>query len=111
MTMDDFETDEGLAARDAEYERAYAGAIAAGVPARRSGRAGAVAATATIDVARAAERAPLAPARAIERVLVVRLAHSHGGRAAGESFRDCVARTPTDPPKTVVACKHLLLYL
>ena len=37
---DDFETDEGLAARDAEHERAATAAGKAGVPARRSGRAG-----------------------------------------------------------------------
>ena len=37
---DDFDTDEGLAQRDAEYERAAAAATAAGVPARRSSRAG-----------------------------------------------------------------------
>ena len=34
---DDFETDEGLTARDAEYERMAAAATAAGVPPRRSG--------------------------------------------------------------------------
>lgn len=56
---DDFETDEGLAARDAEHERAAAAAGKAGVPARRSGRAGAAAATAAIAATRGAERAPL----------------------------------------------------
>jgi hypothetical protein len=34
---DDFETDEGLTARDAEYERMAAAATAAGVPPRRPG--------------------------------------------------------------------------
>ena len=37
---DDFDTDEGLAAREAEYERSAAAIAAAGVPPRRSGRAG-----------------------------------------------------------------------
>ena len=57
--MDDFDTDEGLAARDAEYERAAATAIAAGVPARRSGRAGVAAATAAMIATRDRERAPM----------------------------------------------------
>ena len=42
---DDFDTDEGLAAREAEYERMAAAGTAADVPARRSGRAAAAAAT------------------------------------------------------------------
>ena len=56
---DDFETDEGLAARDAEYERVATAAANAGVPARRSGRAGAAAATAAMDAARGREREPM----------------------------------------------------
>ena len=56
---DDFDTDEGLAAQEREHERAAATAIHAGVPARRSGRAGAAAATAAIDAVRERERAPL----------------------------------------------------
>ena len=56
---DDFETDEGLAARDAEYARAAEVAGAAVVPVRRSRRAGAAAATAAIDAARQREREPL----------------------------------------------------
>ena len=56
---DDFDTDEGLAARDREYERMAGAAANAGVPARRSGRAGAAAGTAAMDAARAKERAPL----------------------------------------------------
>ena len=55
----DFDTAEGLAAREAEHERAAAGATAAGVPARRSGRAAAAAATAAADAAREKERAPM----------------------------------------------------
>ena len=55
---DDFETDEGLTARDAEYERMAAAATAAGVPPRRSGRVGIAASTAAADASRASERAP-----------------------------------------------------
>ena len=57
--MDDFDTDDGLAAREAEYERMAATAVTAGVPTRRSGRAGAAAATAAMDAARGREREPL----------------------------------------------------
>ena len=56
---DDFDTDEGLAAREAEYERMAAAGTAAGVPARRSGRAAAAAATAAADEERERERAPM----------------------------------------------------
>ena len=56
---DDFDTDEGLVARDAEYERVAAAAAAAGVPARRTSRASAAAATAAMDAARERERAPM----------------------------------------------------
>ena len=55
----DFDSAEGLAAREAEHERAAAGATAAGVPARRSGRTAAAAATAAADAAREKERAPM----------------------------------------------------
>ena len=56
---DDFDTDEGLAAREAEYERSAAAIAAAGVPPRRSGRAGLAASTAAADASSAMERAPL----------------------------------------------------
>ena len=52
---DDFDTDEGLAARNAEYARV----AAAGVPPRRSPRAGLAATTAAIDAVLERERAPL----------------------------------------------------
>ena len=54
---DDFDTDEGLAAREAEQEAAAQTAIAEGVPPRRSGRAGLAATTAAIDAALERERA------------------------------------------------------
>ena len=54
---DDFDdTADGLAAREAEYERMAAAAGAAGVPLRRTSRAGAAATTAAMDAARARER-------------------------------------------------------
>ena len=53
---DDFDTDEGLAARDAEYEAMATAAAGAGVPPRRSGRAGVAAATAEMGAARERER-------------------------------------------------------
>ena len=56
---DDFDTDEGLAQRDAEYERMAAIGAAAGVPARRSSRAGAAAAATAMEAARQKERAPM----------------------------------------------------
>ena len=56
---DDFDTDEGLAERDTEYERIAAAAEAAGVPRRRSGRQGVADATATAAIAAALWRAPL----------------------------------------------------
>ena len=58
--FDDFDTDEALAAQEAEYERVAAAADNAGVPTRRSGRAGAAAATAAMNATRAGrEREPL----------------------------------------------------
>ena len=56
---DDFDTVEGLAAREVEYQRTAAAATAAGVPPRRSSRTSLVASTAAADAARRAERAPL----------------------------------------------------
>ena len=56
---DDFDTPAGLAAREAEHERAAAAAVEAGVPARRSGRAASAAATAAADAARERERASM----------------------------------------------------
>ena len=56
---DDFDTDEGLAARNAEYARVADAAAAAGVPPRRSPRAGLAATTAAIDAVLERERAPL----------------------------------------------------
>ena len=56
---DDFDTVEGLAAQEVEYQRTAAAATAAGVPPRRSSRSSLVASTAAADAARRAERAPL----------------------------------------------------
>ena len=59
---DDFDTDEGLAAQEAEeaeYARMAAAGTVAGVPTRRSGRAAAAVATAAADEARERERAPM----------------------------------------------------
>ena len=56
---DDFDTDEGLAARESEYARMPATTTTAGVPPRRSGRAGVAAAVAAADAARERERAPM----------------------------------------------------
>ena len=56
---DDFDTEEGLRAREAEYEAAFNNAVRAGVPTRRSGRATAAAATAAMDAVRQREREPL----------------------------------------------------
>ena len=56
---DDFDTPAGLAAREAEHERAAAAAVEAGVPARRSvgmPHAASAAATAAADAARERER-------------------------------------------------------
>ena len=47
-----YDTDEGLAAREREYERLAAAATAAGVSPRRSARAGVAAANAAMDAAR-----------------------------------------------------------
>ena len=55
----DYDTEAGLAAREAEHERAAQAAQAAGVPARRSSRSTAAASNAAIDAARERERAPL----------------------------------------------------
>ena len=54
---DDFDdSEEGLAAQEAEYERAAVVAGNLGVPPRRSGRAGLAASTAAADAARATMR-------------------------------------------------------
>ena len=58
---DEFDTDEGLAARNAEYARVADAAAAAGVPPRRSPRAGLAATTAAIDAVLERERAPALP--------------------------------------------------
>ena len=55
----DFDTDEGLAARDQEYARLAAATAAAGASPRRSVRAGVALATAAMDAAHEVERAPL----------------------------------------------------
>ena len=52
-------TAEGLAAREAEHERAALLAQQAGMPTRRSSRSTAAAANSAMDAARAAERAPM----------------------------------------------------
>ena len=57
---DDFDdSEEGLAAQEAEYERAAVVAGNLGVPPRRSGRAGLAASTAAADSACALQRRPL----------------------------------------------------
>ena len=53
---DDFDTDEGLTAAEAEHEAVAQAAMAAGVPPRRSPRAGLAATTAAIDTTLAKER-------------------------------------------------------
>ena len=57
--FDDFDTADGLAAREAEWLVREGGAVAAMAPVRRTTRAAAATSTAAIDAARAAERAPM----------------------------------------------------
>ena len=83
---DDFETkNEGLAARDAEYEAAVNSAVTTGVPARRSGRAGVATATAAMERWRRRARSG-ARAHAERLVLVSYLAHYYRRVAVGPSF-------------------------